>query len=234
MSRDNPLRSQPVGARASRSAGSGIILLVVVAAASIPSPPDPKLVDQRVYLHRVSWEDYEALLRARGESSAVRITYLEGTVELMAPSRYHERDKKRLARLLEVWAEERGVELEGYGSWTVKSEEDERGAEADECYVVGPHDPDAIEHPDIAIEVVWTSGGIDKLEVWRLLGAREVWFWENGALSFHALRGDVYEEVPRSEILPELDPALLVEQMGARSQSDAIRGLRAALRSRNG
>lgn len=187
-------------------------------------------MDQRVYLHEVPWDAYEALLETRGATSVPRITYLEGTVELMAPSRYHELDKKRLARLIETWADERGVILEGYGSWTVKRRDEERGAEADESYVVGAHDRDAIEAPHIAVEVVWTSGGIDKLEVWRKLGVREVWIWQDGALSFHVLRGDRYEKNARSELLPELDPSLLVEPMSAPSQHEAVARLRDALR----
>lgn len=201
-----------------------------MSAAAAIDRPDPDLVDQRVFLRGVTWDAYESLLAARGESSAVRVTYLEGTVELMAPSRYHQLDKKRLARLIETWADERGVMLEGYGSWTVKNPEAERGAEADECYVIGAHDPDQIVAPQITIEVVWTRGGIDKLEVWRKLGVREVWIWEAGALTFHTLRGEQYEPIDRSELLSALDPVLLVDRMSAPSQTEAVRQLREALR----
>ena len=110
-------------------------------------------IDQRVRLHDVSWADYEALLRARGEQSGVRVSYLEGELELMTPSVDHESLKKRLARLIEAYAEEADIELEGFGSWTVKSEHKKRGVEADECYVIGPiTEPPRI--PDIAVEVV--------------------------------------------------------------------------------
>jgi len=37
---------------------------------------------------------------------------------------------------------------------------------------------------------VWTSGGISKLEVYGRLGVRQIWFFEGGELTFHALRGD--------------------------------------------
>jgi len=126
---------------------------------------------------------------------------------------------------------EKGIVLEGYGSWTVKSREDERGAEADECYVLGEHDADTLSHPDIAIEVVWTAGGLDKLEVWRKLGAHEVWFWRDGALELFVLRGERYESAPRSELLPELDPTPIAKCMTARTQTEAVRRLRTALAS---
>lgn len=79
--------------------------------------------------------------------------------------------------------------------------------------------------------MVWTSGGVDKLEVYRKLGVREVWFYERGSLRFFSLRGEMYSEISRSEILPSFDPALLVKCMAEPSQSAAIRSLRTALRS---
>lgn len=52
----------------------------------------------------------------RGKSSAVRISYRAGEVELMAPSDERETDKTRLARLIEAWSEEAGIDLDGVGS----------------------------------------------------------------------------------------------------------------------
>lgn len=203
------------------------------AARPIVAPPDRNTTDHFVYL-RVGWQGYEQLLEMRGEKSVPRITYLEGVVELMSPSRYHETDKKRFARLLEAWSEVARVALEGYGSWTLKDEEQDRGAEPDECYTVRRLALDDEDRPDIAIEVVWTSGGINKLEVYRKLGVREVWYYERGALRFYTLQtldGDErYVEIPRSELVPTLPIELLLECMKAPSQSAAIDALRAALR----
>lgn len=61
-------------------------------------------VDQRVFLHGVSWQDYERLLSIRGDESSPRIAYLAGEIELMSPSRSHERLKKLIARLVEAFA----------------------------------------------------------------------------------------------------------------------------------
>lgn len=188
----------------------------------------PPTGDQRVVLHGVSWGDYELLLRVRGESSAVRLTYLEGELELMSPSREHETIKKLIARLLEAYAEERGLSLQGYGSWTIRQAAKARGVEADECYVLGTHEP---ERPDIAIEVVWTSGGIDKLEVYRGLGVREVWFWIAGRIAVHRLDGERYVEDRRSALLPDLDLDELSGFVGRRDQTQAVRDYRAALRA---
>jgi Uma2 family endonuclease len=202
------------------------------AATPLAAPPDPGTTDHFVYL-RVGWSDYEKLLAMRGERSVPRITYLEGVVELMSPSRYHELDKTRFARLFEAWSETVGVQLEGYGSWTLKDEEQDRGAEADECYTVNRLAKNDDDRPDIAIEVVWTSGGLNKLEVYRKLGVREVWFYERGTLAFFTLRGapgdEHYFAIPRSELVPQLPVERLLECMRAPSQTAAVQALRAAL-----
>jgi Uma2 family endonuclease len=185
--------------------------------------PDP---DQRVFLHDLSWSDYEQLLAMRGERSGVRIAFLRGEVELMSPSRSHETLKTMIARLLEAYAEERSLPLNGFGSWTIKSAPKERGVEPDECYSLGePGDA-----PDIAIEVVWTHGGLDKLELYRLLGVREAWIWRRAKLSAHLLRGERYEAAERSELIPELDFDELLTFASAADQTDAVRRYRRLLR----
>ena len=200
------------------------------AASHRPLPPAPEQ-DQRVQVTNVSWETYEALLAGRGESSVPRMTYLRGVLELMSPGWNHEEWKKRLARLFEAWCDETGVDVVGAGSWTIRNPEVERGAEADECYVVWPDGRLPVDAPDIAIEVISTHGGLDKLDVWRLLGVREVWLYEECSLRFFGLRGDHYLELPRSELIPTFDPDLLVPYMtDHRNQSVVVRELRARLR----
>jgi Uma2 family endonuclease len=184
-------------------------------------------MDQRVVLHGVSWSQYEQILAIRGESAGVRMTYLRGELELMSPSKDHEWIKTTLARLVEAYTEELNIEFTGYGSWTIKSAERERGAEPDECYVLGNEPP---ERPDLAIEVVWTSGGIDKLEVYRGLGVKEVWFWKEDRITIWELDGERYSEIERSRLLPDLDLVKLAGFLDLASQTQAVRALRAWVR----
>jgi len=185
-------------------------------------------IDHRVILHGVSWRDYEALLAMRGESSGTRVAYLQGELELMTPSPDHEKLKTMLARLIEAFAEEKTLDLDGVGSWTIKEEAKKRGLEPDECYVLGEkQEPPTI--PDIAIEVVWTSGGLNKLAIYQGLGIPEVWFWKGGELTFHILREEGYVRAERSEKLSDLDPNLLVRFMRGSGQTQAVREYRKAL-----
>ena len=201
----------------------------MIARAELVDREDEPREDHYVHLHGVTWADYIRILEIRGDHSAPRITYLEGTLEIMSPSRTHDEIKSYIGCLVEAWCLERGVEFTPYGSWTLKSKREKRGAEADECYVFGPT-PRRKRRPDIAIEVVWTSGGIDKLNVYSKLGVREVWYWEDGRIQVHALRGSVYEPASESQALPGIDLVQLVGFLDRPTASRAILDYRAALR----
>ena len=185
--------------------------------------------DHYVHLYGVTWADYIRILEIRGDHSAPRITFVEGTLEIMSPSRTHDEIKSYIGCLVEAWCLERGVEFTPYGSWTLKNKREKRGAEADECYVFGPT-PKRKRRPDVAIEVVWTSGGIDKLDVYRKLGVREVWYWEGGRIQVHVLRGTVYVPAAQSHALPGIDLVQLVGFLDRPTASRAILDYRAALR----
>src|SRR5258706_14729395 len=186
------------------------------------------MYDHRVTLHDVSWDQYEALLAMRGDRGGVRMTYLKGELELMSSSRSHESIKKTIARMLEAYGEEMGLELNGFGSMTLRSKPKERGVEPDECYELGGPK----EFPDIAIEVVWTSGGLDKLDIYQAFGVREVWVWVDRHIEVHALRSGQYELLARSEILPEIDLASMAELADSANQTAAVREFRMKVRAK--
>jgi Uma2 family endonuclease len=186
--------------------------------------------DHIVYLSNVSWADYERIDASRNESSVPRLTYVAGTLELMSPGTPHESDKTKLARLFEAYLDYLGIAAEGVGSWTVKNKRKKLGAEADECYVFTdrPVD-DSVKAPDLVIEVVYASGNFDKLDVWRRLGAKEVWFWRRGELAVFVRKSDSFVAARRSAFVPAVDLDLLVRCMREPTQSAAVRALRAAL-----
>lgn len=186
-------------------------------------------LDQRVIEHGVAWARYQSMLAARGENPVPRFTYLEGALEQLRPSRSHESTAKRLGSMFEAYALEQGIVFDGYGSMTMRSAPDQRGAEPDECYAIGGKK----DRPDLAIEVIWTSGGLDKLEVYRGLGIGELWLWNDNAISVYVLRGADYERVPKSEAVPGIDLALIAELIArGESQSTTLRAFLENLRKR--
>lgn len=180
-----------------------------------PAPPHDRIArsadDQIIVMHDVPWSHYEAMLAVRGEAPRPRLAYLQGELEIMSPSKDHELITALLDRLVQVAAAELKIDLWPVRSWTVRLEPRERGLEPDACFTLG--DPRGKHVPDLAIEVVWTSGGIEKLDIYRLLGVGEVWFWQDSTLRAYRLRGTGdsarYEERQRSDILPALDLDLL-------------------------
>ena len=166
----------------------------------------------------VTWQAYESLLSALGNSSSYRIAYLSETLEIMSPSRSHELDKKAIARLLEAYLEEKRIRFWGLGSTTLKNKDKQAGKEPDECYCIGTNK----EIPDLAIEVVYTSGGVDTLEIYQRLSVREVWIWQNNQLQVYCLNGDSYQQQSASKLLPDLDLTLLAQHIVIKDPLEAI------------
>lgn len=80
---------------------------------------------------------------------------------------------------------------------------------------------------DLSIEVVYTSGGLNKLPKYRALGVPEIWFWEDGTLRLYHLRENGYEEVIQSQLsgLEKLDIDLLRRSilMGETDLAEAVK-----------
>ena len=182
--------------------------------------------DHIIVFHDVTWEDYERLLDIRGDRSAPRINYLEGELEIMSPSKDHEQIKSFIGHLLEVWCIDRGIEVTPYGSWTLKGAAKDRAAEADECYIFGTAPR---ERPQLAIEVEWTRGRIDKLRIYEKLGVDEVWTWRKGVIQVYVLVGERFAKAQRSRLLPDLDLGLLASMLDRDTLTQAVRDFRRAL-----
>jgi Uma2 family endonuclease len=204
--------------------------MVAASAPSFDDELDP-IGEQRVVLHGVAWDTYVAL-NDTVTSGGIRMAYLDGALEIMSPSLSHETVKSTLARLLWMYALERGIGLYAHGSTTFRKRAKEAGLEPDECYGVGRQLEDD-EIPDLAVEVVFTHSGIDKLAIYARLGVREVWFWEKGRVTLHALRARVYAEITQSEVLPDLDVAELASFVATTDQVAAVLAYRDALRARD-
>lgn len=76
--------------------------------------------EQRLILYGVNWQQYETLQATLNDFPGLRMFYLEGTLEIMSPSPEQEVDKTTIARLIEIYALERDIDLTGYGSTTFR------------------------------------------------------------------------------------------------------------------
>lgn len=166
----------------------------------------------------LTWTDWEGYLRCREalDETGVRITYDRGRMELMSPSPQHEQGKSDLGCILEAWMQEAGVDFSTGGSPTMRQEAAERGLEPDECYYLGenagrrlgpPAEGLNLFPPDLVLEVEVSRGAIDRLDLFRTMGVREVWRYDYGKhrLHVHVLQaGGTYSEEAGSRLLPDL------------------------------
>ena len=80
-------------------------------------PPGNQLL-----LKEVTWSMFETLLTELGESRASRLSYSQGTLEIMVPLAEHEVGKVLIGNLVEALLEELGIEFWSLGSTTFKNE----------------------------------------------------------------------------------------------------------------
>lgn len=88
---------------------------------------------QSVVLHDIDWDTYQSLLRQIGDRS-IRLTYDQGTLEIMSPSPEHERFKRYITRFIDALTEELDMPCASAGSTTWSRADLEKGLEPDECY----------------------------------------------------------------------------------------------------
>lgn len=186
--------------------------------------------DQILLMNGINWNLYEIILQKFENISHYRFKYLEGTLEIMSPSRRHEFDKKLIALLLETYFIEKDIDFYPLGSTTFRKAAASRGIEPDECYCFNSEK----SVPDLAIEVVVTSGGIDDLLIYQGLGVQEVLFWQHNQFSLYYLRGDNYEQISQSLFLPALDLSFLASLiLSGEKPKDLISKLREHIRGGN-
>ena len=200
---------------------------------------------RRVVLYDVPWSLYDQILRDIGDSNAVRFTYDSGRLEIMSPSGFHEAVKTIAARLIETFAQESGIPIEGYGTWTMKREDLAKGLEPDECYYVQtlPLIGQKIEldltvdpPPDLAIEVDISPHDVAREPIYAALGVGEIWRYDGRRMIILRRTPDAeYVEVGQSLSLPTfpIEDFNRFLQIGIQSrQHAAVEALREWLRSR--
>jgi Uma2 family endonuclease len=131
-----------------------------------------KSTEQRFIHTGVTWEQFKQIEAGFSESPGVRLFYYQGEVEILALSPEHEMFSGIIGMLLETFFLELEIEFEITGSMT-QEKPGEASAQADESYCIGGFKTP----PDLAVEVIFTSGSAKKLLRYQTLEVPEVWFW---------------------------------------------------------
>ena len=186
-----------------------------------------KTTDQRI-VHQGTWEQFKFLQKGFAGSPGVRLSYYEGTIEVVMPGREHEIFSRLIGYLVTTFLTEKGIFFQPTGAMT-QEKEGVVSTQADESYCI----ESSKTIPDLSIEVVFTSGGINKLERYKALGVAEVWFWEDGVLRLYYLQNGIYEQRDRSQLpgLNDLNLDLLRRciLMAETDPGEAIRAFRREL-----
>ncbi|NET70725.1 MAG: Uma2 family endonuclease [Sphaerospermopsis sp. SIO1G2] len=179
-----------------------------------------------ILISDLTWREFKAVEQLI-DRPGLRLSFLDGVLEIRKmPGKKHEIIKKRIASLVEIYLEFLELDFTPTGSVTLENEFEKVKKEGDESYELGANR----KRPDLVIEVVVSSGGIDKLEAYKRLQILEVWFWINDELLFYSLGNEGYEAASKSQILPSLDVGLLMRCINIENHAQALRKFRAGIK----
>ena len=165
------------------------------------------------------WQQFKGIKTLIEQQPGVKISYLDGVIELMTLGEKHETIKSIIAILLGIYFWQKEIEFIPVGSATRESEEKGVSFEPDESYYIGGKK----EHPDLAIEVNITSGSVKKIERYKRFKIKEVWLWQDNKFSLYNLQDNEYKQIFQSQLLPELNFKLLEDCILMSSQLEAIK-----------
>ena len=190
---------------------------------------------EHIVLYNVSWDLYERLLEAMGDRR-FRHSYDDGVLEIMTPSKRHDREKSFIGRLVEAVALEWDVDIDAIGSTTLREAPKTQGLEPDECFYIAhakesqgysDFDPQRDPPPDLAIEVDVTNSSVGRMPIYARLGVPELWRFADGRLTFYRLaKGKKYVAITHSKAFPNLPSRTMerfVRQLGSKPVNSIVR-----------
>jgi Uma2 family endonuclease len=187
----------------------------------------PKRRGAVTILHGVPYSVY-ATLSDEEANDKLRMTYFDGTLEIMSPEYRHEVGARRLGLIVLAVTTELDIPCQGAGSTTFRRGGHDirkgHGKEPDESFYLA-NAPRILGNttinlevdppPDLWIEVDNRGSSRGRLPVYAALGVLEVWRYRvrRGELRFIHLVEGAYEPLDRSLALPMLTPALVLEAL---------------------
>ncbi|NDJ25856.1 Uma2 family endonuclease [Nostoc sp. B(2019)] len=189
--------------------------------------------EQRVVLRNISWQTFETMLADMGEDRASRMTYDQGTLEIMTPLLPHEHWNRLIERLIFVIGEELNLEIFPAGSTTLKRKDLRRGAEPDSSYYIRNEalvrNKSAIDlnndpAPDLVVEIDLTSSSLNRFDIYASLGVVELWRYEESVLQIYQLQQGQYILCNNSPTFAQL-PLIEIPRFLEESQRIGVMGM---------
>lgn len=179
-----------------------------------------------VTFNDVSWDEYEELLEQVGEAPGLRISYDNGSLQVMTISSEHEKYASFISSLVTVIQLRLRIDILGFGSATMRKRKRKKGNEPDGCFYVQTAslignrihlDFETDPPPDIAVEIDVHHDSRSKFPIYAALGVSEIWRYDGQAMTIYHLSeaGDEQQYVAgdTSTALPMLTAQLLTEMI---------------------
>ncbi len=194
----------------------------------------PAIAEKRMTFHNLSWQAYKQIANALGESTRARLTYDDGTLEIVMPLELHEFSGIMFGRFVYALVVELGLSIKSMGSTTLDREDLLKGVEPDQAFyiqnqpLVKGRDVDISKDPapDLVIEVDITHSDIKKVALYASLGVPEFWQYNGQVWKIYQLQGtgeyqEQYQEVEVSPTFPSV-PKERLYQFLAEAREDEI------------
>jgi Uma2 family endonuclease len=149
--------------------------------------PNETTSDQLLRLQG-GWEQFESIRQGCEQNPGLRLSYFEGSIELFIPGRQHAMTSHAIGLFLTGFLAYQRILFFATGA-VEQRKEPVVSVQSDQSYCLGSLKAVA----DLAIEVVSTGCGIDRLAKYQAIGVPEVWLWEDGALGLYRLGGEGYD-----------------------------------------
>lgn len=180
-----------------------------------------------VTFHDVSWDEYEELLEQVGEAPGLRISYDNGSLQVMTISSEHEKYAFFINSLIAGIRLRLRMNILAFGSATMRKRKRKKGNEPDACFyvqtasVIGNRiqlDFETDPPPDIAVEIDVHHDSRSKFPIYAALGVPEIWRYDGKAMTIYLLAkaaadidASLYFEQETSAALPILSAQILTE-----------------------
>lgn len=175
----------------------------------------------------VGWDEYEELLEQVGEAPGLRISYDNGSLQVMTISSEHEKYAFFINSLIAGIRLRLRMNILAFGSATMRKPKRSAGDEPDACFYVQTAalignkiqlDFETDPPPDVVVEIDVHHDSRSRFGVYARLGVPEIWRYDGRVMTIYYLAKDaadidasLYVEQETSAALPMLTAQILTE-----------------------
>jgi Uma2 family endonuclease len=182
--------------------------------------------DASLTFHDVSWDEYEELLEQVGEAPGLRLSYDNGSLQVMTISAEHQKYAQFINSLIAGIRLRLRLNILAFGSATMRKPKRSAGHEPDACFYV--HSAPLIGNkiqldfetdppPDVVVEIDVHHDSRSRFPAYPRLGVAEIWRYDGQAMTIYHLSeegdGQQYVAGDASAALPMLTAPFLTEML---------------------